>query len=71
MHIIRYYATYQVHFLATLPGNHQVVLSSQSNCSTSPVYLMGDEISFTMVRYMNSITRVVPIFVIHILCTIF
>jgi len=61
----------QVHVLATLLGHHQVVLSLQSNCSKSPVYLIGDEKLFTMVRYINSITRVVPIFAIYILCTIF
>jgi hypothetical protein len=32
---------------------------------------MGDEMSFTMVRYMNSINRMVPIFAIYILCTTF
>jgi len=32
---------------------------------------MGDKVSFTVVKYMNSINRMVPIFAIHVLCTIF
>jgi len=46
-------------------------LAITEDCITQPVHLMGDEISFTMVRYINSISRMVPIFVIYILCTIF
>jgi len=41
------------------------------DCITQPVYLMGDEISLTMVGYMNSINRMIPIFAIYILCTTF
>jgi hypothetical protein len=54
-YIIRYYTTYQLHVSAI--GHHQVVLSLQS--ITYSVYLVGDEISFTMVRYMNSLNRMV------------
>ena len=50
-----------------LLGHHQVVLNLQSNCTIQSVYPMGDQISFKMVRYMNSINRIVLIFAIHIL----
>jgi len=61
-YIIRYYTKYQLHVSAI--GHHEVVLSLQSIIYS--VYLVGDEISFTMVRYMNSLNRMVPIFVISI-----
>jgi len=50
-----------------LLGYHQFALSLQGNCITQTAYLMGDEISFTMVRYMNPINRMVPIFAICII----
>jgi hypothetical protein len=50
-----------------LLGHHHVVLSLQSNCITISANLMGDEISFTVVRYMNSRNGMVPIFAICIL----
>jgi len=34
-----------------LLGHHQVALSLQSNCIIQSAYLMGEEISFTMVIY--------------------
>ena len=49
-----------------LLGHHQVSLSLQSNCIIQSAYLMGDEISFTMVRYMNPNNGMVPIFAISI-----
>ena len=53
-----------------LLGHHQVAQSLQSNGIIQQAYAMGDEISFAMVRYMNPINRMVPIFVISILNTI-
>jgi len=38
-----------------LLGHHQVALNLQGNSTIQSVYAMGDEISFTMVRYMNLI----------------
>ena len=32
---------------------------------------MGDEFSFTTVSYMNSVSRMVQIFAVYVLCTIF
>jgi hypothetical protein len=52
-----------------LLGHHQVALSLQSNCIIQSAYLMGDEISFTMVRYINQNNRMVPIFAISIIDT--
>jgi len=54
-----------------LLGHHQVALRLQINCIIQSAYLIGDEISFTMVRYMNPMNRMVPIFAIFILNTIF
>jgi hypothetical protein len=52
-------------------GHHQVALSLQSNCIIQSAYLMGDKILFTIIKYMNPINRIVPIFAICILNTIF
>ena len=54
-----------------LLGHHQVALSLQCNCIIQSAYLMGEEISFTMVRYMNPINRMVPIFVTCMLYALF
>jgi len=58
-----------IYMFRPLLGHRQVVLSLKHNCITYSAYLMGDEISFTMVRYMNSINRMVQIFSICILYT--
>ena len=49
-----------------LLGHHQVVLNLQSNCTVQSKYPIVDEITFTMIRYMNSINRMLPIFAIHV-----
>ena len=55
----------------SLLGHHQVALSLQSNCVIQSAYPMGEEISFTMVRYMNPNNRMVLIFVICIVYIVF
>ena len=64
---VGYYVSTINYMFRPLLGHHQIVLNLQSNCTTQSVYPMGDEISFTVVTYGNSINTTVPIFAIHIL----